>query len=68
MRTNEPLLSLLPLLPLVALAAQPSDVAATIIATERAALDLSDKLDPEGFLKATGWWGSEPVYLDLRAS
>ena len=58
---NELLLSLLPLLPLVALAAQPSDVAATIIAMERAALDQSDKLDPEGFLKI-----SDPgvVYID----
>jgi ketosteroid isomerase-like protein len=58
---SELLLSLLPLLPLVALAAQPSDVAATIIAMERAALDQSDKLDPEGFLKI-----SDPgvVYID----
>ncbi len=52
---------LLPLLPLAALAAQPADVAATIIAMERAALDQSDRLDPEGFLKL-----SDPgvVYID----
>jgi len=52
---------LLPLLPLVALAAQPSDVAATIIAMERAALDQSDRFDADGFLKL-----SDPgvVYID----
>jgi ketosteroid isomerase-like protein len=49
------------LLPVVALAAQPSDVAATIIAMERAALDQSDRLDGEGFLAL-----SDPgvVYVD----
>ncbi|HOC19121.1 MAG TPA: nuclear transport factor 2 family protein [Vicinamibacterales bacterium] len=54
------LLSLLPLLPLVA-SGPPSDVAATIIAMERAALDRSDKLDPDGFLEI-----SDPgvVYID----
>lgn len=58
---SELLLTLIPLLPLVALAAQPSDVAATILALERAALDQSDKLDPEGFLRI-----SDPgvVYID----
>jgi ketosteroid isomerase-like protein len=52
---------LLPLLPLVALAEQPSDVAATIIAMERAALDQSDRFDADGFLKI-----SDPgvVYID----
>jgi len=52
---------LLPLLPLMALAAQPSDVAATIIAMERGALDQSDRFDPDGFLKL-----SDPgvVYID----
>ena len=52
---------LLPLLPLVALAAQPADVAATIIAMERAALDQSDRLDPEGFLKLSD---PDVVYID----
>jgi len=49
------------LLPLVVLAGPPSDVAATIIAMERKALDQSDQLDPEGFLKI-----SDPgvVYID----
>lgn len=52
---------LLPLLPLVASAAQPSDVAATIIAMERAALDQSDRFDADGF-----WELSDPgvVYVD----
>lgn len=52
---------LLPLLPLVARAPQPPDVAATIIAMERAALDQSDRLDASGFLKI-----SDPgvVYID----
>jgi ketosteroid isomerase-like protein len=52
---------LLPLLPLVTLASQHSDVPATIIAMERAALDQSDRFDAEGFLKI-----SEPgvVYID----
>lgn len=52
---------LLPLLPLVAQAPQPPDVAATIIAMERAALDQSDRLDAGGFLAI-----SDPgvVYID----
>lgn len=52
---------LLPLLPLVAQAPQSPDVAATIIAMERAALDQSDRLDAGGFLKI-----SDPgvVYID----
>jgi ketosteroid isomerase-like protein len=55
------MITLLPLLPLVALAGPPSGVAATIIAMERAALDRSDKLDPDGFLEL-----SDPgvVYID----
>ncbi|MFB3853868.1 MAG: nuclear transport factor 2 family protein [Vicinamibacterales bacterium] len=57
---SEPLPSLLPLPPLGAPAAQPT-AAATIIAMERAALDRSDELDPEGFLEI-----SDPgvVYID----
>lgn len=52
---------LLLLLPLATAAAHPPDVAATIIALERAALDQSDRLDPDGFLKL-----SDPgvVYID----
>ena len=55
------MLALLPLLPLLALAGPPPDVAATIIAIERAALDRSDKLDADGFLEL-----SDPgvVYVD----
>lgn len=55
------LFSLFPLLPLVALAAPQPDVAATITALERAALDRSDRLDPGGFLEL-----SDPgvVYID----
>jgi ketosteroid isomerase-like protein len=43
------------------MAVPPSDIAATIIAMERAALDQSDRLDPDGFLKI-----SDPgvVYID----
>lgn len=52
---------LLPLLPLMALAAPPTDVAATIIAMERAALDQSDRLDPDGFLKLSD---PDVVYID----
>ena len=52
---------LLPLLSLVALAAPPTDVAATIIAMERAALDQSDRLDPDGFLKLSD---PDVVYID----
>jgi len=52
---------LLPLLPLAALAAQPTDVAATIIAMERAALDRSDRLDPGGFLEISD---PDVVYID----
>lgn len=52
---------LLPLIPVVALAAQPADVAATIIALERAALDQSDRMDPEGFLKLSD---PDVVYID----
>jgi ketosteroid isomerase-like protein len=52
---------LLPLLPLMAAAAPPPDVPATIIALERAALDRSDRYDPDGFLTL-----SDPgvVYID----
>jgi ketosteroid isomerase-like protein len=55
------MIALLPLLPLIVLAGPPSDVAATIIALERAALDRSDKLDADGFLEL-----SDPgvVYID----
>lgn len=55
------MITLLPVLPPVGLTGPPSDVAATIIAMERAALDRSDKLDADGFLEL-----SDPgvVYID----